>query len=306
MEDSCVFNEKNVPDGELKRILKQNRRKRQIKFLKILFSRRLVLIGAIGVLFFVSIAVFAPLISPYDPDKAFFADTLAQPSLTHLLGTDNSGRDVLSRIIYGSRVSLIIGVLAVSLGCVVGTFLGMCAGYYGGWLDDILNRMSEAIRSIPEIVFAMALAAVLGSGVRNLAIIFGITALAGYFRMMRAQVLSIKESDYVMAGKLQGNHSLRLMMAHILPNTISPIIVMLTQQVGTTILGEAGLSFLGVGIGEPTPSWGCMVGEGSAYLLQNPVFALAPGVCVALLVISLNILGDGLRDALDPRLRGEL
>lgn len=289
-----------------KMLLKENRKKRRAKFFKALFSRKLAVVGAIGVLFFICIAVFAPFIAPYDPSKAFFSETLAKPSLTHLLGTDNSGRDVLSRIIYGSRVSLIIGVLAVSIGCVVGTFLGMCAGYYGGWLDSILNRMSEALRSIPEIVFAMALAAVLGSGVRSLAIIFGITALAGYFRMMRAQVLSIKQSDYVMAGKLQGNRSFRLMMAHILPNSISPIIVMMTQQVGTTILGEAGLSFLGVGISEPTASWGCMVGQGSTYLLQNPIFALAPGICVALLVISLNVLGDGLRDALDPRLRGEL
>ena len=300
-----VFNMEK-PNDELKKTLKQNRRKRRIKFLKTLFSRKLVLIGAIGVLFFVCLAVFAPFIAPYDHSKAFFADTLAQPSIEHLLGTDKSGRDVLSRIIYGSRVSLIIGVLAVSLGCVAGTFLGMCAGYYGGWLDNVLNRISEALRSIPDIVFAMALAAVLGSGIRNLAIIFGITAFAGYFRMMRAQVLSIKTSDYVIAAKLQGNHNLRLMIVHVLPNSISPIIVMLTQKVGTTILGEAGLSFLGVGISEPTASWGCMVAEGSAYLLQNPVFALAPGVCVALLVISLNILGDGLRDALDPRLRGEL
>lgn len=291
---------------EFQNALKQSRRERRRKFLRTLFSRKLVLVGAIGVLFFIGMAVFAPLIAPYDPSKAFFADTLVKPSFQHLLGTDNNGRDVLSRMIYGSRVSLIIGVLAVSIGCVVGTFLGMCAGYFGGWLDDLLNRISEALRSIPDIVFAMALAAVLGSGIRNLAIIFGITSLAGYFRMMRAQVMSIKESDYVMAGMLQGNRSMRLMMAHILPNSISPLIVMMTNRVGTTILGEAGLSFLGVGISEPTASWGCMVSEGSAYLLQNPVFGLAPGICIALLVISLNVLGDGLRDALDPRLRGEL
>lgn len=166
--------------------------------------------------------------------------------------------------------------------------------------------MTEAIRAIPQVVLAMALTAVFGSGIKNLAIILGVSSMAGYVRMMRGQVLSIKQSDYIMAGKLQGNSNFQLMFKHILPNSISPIIVMMTQQVGTTILSEAGLSFLGLGISAPTASWGSMVSEGRLFLLQSPAFALAPGICVAILVICLNMLGDGVRDALDPRLRGEI
>lgn len=276
------------------------------KTVKTLFARKVAVVSAVVVGLFIVMAVFAPLVTPYDPNFADFASFLQGPSKAHLLGTDNYGRDVLSRIIYGTRVSLIIGVLAVMIACVVGTFFGMVAGYFGGIVDDVINRITEAIRAIPQIILAMALTAVFGSGIRNLAIILGISSMAGYVRMMRGQVLTIKQSDYIMAGKLQGNKNFRLMFRHILPNSISPIIVMMTQQVGQTILAEAGLSFLGLGISAPTASWGSMVSEGRLFLLQNPVFALTPGVCVAVLVICLNMLGDGVRDALDPRLRGEV
>lgn len=274
--------------------------------MKTLFSRKITWFSAGVVGLFVLMAVLAPLIAPYDPNYADFASYLQGPGRAHLLGTDNYGRDVLSRIIYGTRVSLIIGVLAVMIACLIGTFLGMVAGYFGGFVDDVITRIMEAIRAIPQIILAMALTAVFGSGIRNLAIILGISSMAGYVRMMRGQVLTIKQADYIMAGKLQGNGNFRLMFKHILPNSISPIIVMMTQQVGQTILAEAGLSFLGLGISAPTASWGSMVSEGRMFLLQNPVFALTPGVCVAVLVICLNMFGDGVRDALDPRLRGEV
>lgn len=276
------------------------------KFLRALFSRKIVVFCGSVVILFIITALFAPYIAPYDPDYADFAAFLEGPSETHLLGTDSYGRDVLSRIIFGTRVSLIIGVLAVMIACVIGTFFGMVAGYFGGVVDDIITRLTEAVRAIPQVVLAMALTAVFGSGIRNLAVILGISSMAGYIRMMRGQVLSIKESDYVMAAKLQGNSNFQIMFRHILPNSISPIIVMMTQQVGSTILSEAGLSFLGLGISAPTASWGSMVSEGRVFLLQNPVFALTPGICVAVLVICLNMFGDGIRDALDPRLRGEL
>ena len=275
------------------------------KFLKTVFARKVTVINAIIVLIFIFLAIFAPFVAPYDPDKPDFAAFLQLPSAAHVFGTDNFGRDVLSRIIYGTRVSLIIGVLAVVVACAVGTVLGMIAGYFGGWIDDVITRLMEAVRAIPQIILAMALTAVFGSGIRNLAIILGISSTAGYVRMMRGQVLTIKQADYIMAGKLQGNKDFRLMFRHILPNSISPIIVMMTQQVGSTILAEAGLSFLGLGISAPTASWGSMVSEGRNFLMDNPVYALVPGVCVAILVISLNMLGDGVRDALDPRLRGE-
>lgn len=276
------------------------------KFTRTLFSRKIVSFSGFFILLFLVIAVFAPVVAPYDPDFADFAAYLQGPSGLHFLGTDSYGRDVLSRIIYGTRVSLIIGVLAVVIACAVGTFFGMVAGYFGGLVDDVINRLTEAIRAIPQVVLAMALTAVFGGGIRNLALILGISSMAGYVRMMRGQVLSIRESDYIMAAKLQGNKNFQLMFKHILPNSISPIIVMMTQQVGNTILSEAGLSFLGLGISAPTASWGSMVSEGRMFLLQNPVFALTPGICVAVLVISLNMFGDGIRDALDPRLRGEI
>ena len=276
------------------------------KTVKTLFTRKIAVVSAVVVILFIAMAILAPLIAPYDPNYADFASYLQGPGKNHILGTDNYGRDVFSRIIYGTRVSLIIGVFAVMIACVIGTFFGMVAGYFGGLVDDVITRIMEAVRAIPQIILAMALTAVFGSGIRNLAIILGISSMAGYVRMMRGQVLTIKQSDYIMAGKLQGNKNFRLMFKHILPNSISPIIVMMTQQVGQTILAEAGLSFLGLGISAPTASWGSMVSEGRLYLLQNPVFALIPGVCVAVLVISLNMFGDGVRDALDPRLRGEI
>lgn len=287
--------------------MKSNKRIEKIsKFIRLLFKRKIVVIGVIGVVFFTLLAIFAPLFTPYDPNKVDFAAYLAKPSMEHLLGTDMHGRDVLSRIIYGTRVSLIIGLLAVVIACAIGSVLGMVAGYFGGIIDDVITRFTEAIRAIPQIILAMALTAVFGGGIRNIAIILGISNIAAYIRMMRGQVYSVKEADYIMASKLQGVSNLGIMFKHILPNAISPIIVLMTQQVGGTILAESGLSFLGLGISAPTASWGTMVSEGRNFLLDNPVISLAPGICVALLVICLNMFGDGIRDALDPRLRGEL
>lgn len=293
-------------DAELQKELKEYKKEKFRKFLKVLFKRKMVLISAIGLVLFICMAIFAPIISPYDPNVQSLMDTLKGPSAQYLLGTDNYGRDILSRIFYGARVSLTVGVAAVLVACAIGTFFGMVAGFFGGWVDDVINRISEAIRAIPQIVLAMSLCAVFGGGILNLSIILGISNIAVYIRMMRGQVLSIKQQDYIMAAKLQGNSSMGIMMKHILPNCISPIIVQMTLQVGQTILSEAGLSFLGLGISAPTASWGSIVSDGRMYLLQNPMFSLAPGVCIALLVVFLNTVGDGVRDALDPRMRGRL
>lgn len=289
-------------DREQARLL---RRKRRRQFIRAMFARRIVLISFIIACLIVGLALLAKWIMPYDPNAIDMRSLLKAPSWTHLLGTDQFGRDILSRIIAGSQVSLVVGVLAVMIACVVGTTLGMLAGYFGGAVDDLINRTSEAIRVIPQIVFAIALCAVFGGGVANLALILGISNTTIYIRMMRSEVLSIKERDYIMAGHLQGSGSFRLMLRHILPNSVSPIIVTMTQQIGGTILSEAGLSFLGLGISQPTASWGSLVSDGRSYLLTNPVYSLAPGLCIALLVICLNTLGDGIRDAMDPRLRGE-
>lgn len=293
-------------DAELQKELKEYKKEKFRKFQKVLFKRKMVLISAIGLVLFICMAIFAPIISPYDPNAQSLMDTLKGPSAQYLLGTDNYGRDILSRIFYGARVSLTVGVAAVLVACAIGTFFGMVAGFFGGWVDDVINRISEAIRAIPQIVLAMSLCAVFGGGILNLSIILGISNIAVYIRMMRGQVLSIKQQDYIMAAKLQGNSSMGIMMKHILPNCISPIIVQMTLQVGQTILSEAGLSFLGLGISAPTASWGSIVSDGRMYLLQNPMFSLAPGVCIALLVVFLNTVGDGVRDALDPRMRGRL
>ena len=280
-------------------------RKRRL-IVKTLFFRKIVLVSAIVILLIILTAVFADVIMPYNPNQIAIRERSQSPSATHLLGTDEYGRDLFSRVIAGTQVSLIVAFLAVMIACVIGTTMGMIAGYFGGVVDDIINRTSEAIRVIPQIVFAIALCAVFGGGILNLAIILGISNTTVYIRMMRSQVLSIKERDYIIAGKLQGNSHFRLMFHHILPNSISPIIVTMTQQVGNTILSEAGLSFLGLGIAQPTATWGSLVNGGRSFLLTNPIYSIAPGVAIALLVICLNTLGDGVRDALDPRLRGEV
>lgn len=285
---------------------KAERKEKRKAFFRRLFSRKIVIFASIIVVFFIIVAIMAPILAPCDPYEINFMEILSSPSLEHPLGTDNYGRDLLSRIMYGARISLIIGVVAVMIACAVGTLLGMVAAYFGGAVDAFIMRACEAVRAVPQTVFAMALIAVLGNGFWKLALILGVSNIPGYTRTMRAQSLSIKNSDYIVAAKLQGNRPLRLMYRHFLPNCISPIIVQMTQQVGATILAEAGLSFLGIGISIPLASWGCMVSDGKAYLLDSPLFALVPGLCVAVLVIGLNILGDGVRDALDPRLRGEL
>lgn len=275
-------------------------------FIKRMCNRKLVIVCTVGVALFVLIAIFAGVLSSYDPNATSLYDINQGPSSEHLLGTDNVGRDVLTRLMYGARVSLIVGVLAVIVACVIGVLLGLCAAYFGGKVDAVIMRLCEALMSIPSIILSMALIAVFGSGMRNLAFILGVSTIPGYVRMMRAQALTVKESDYILAGQLQGAKDFYLMIKHILPNAISPIIVMMTQMVGTTILMESGLSFIGIGVSVPMASWGSMVANGKNYLLVNPTMAIAPGICIALLVICLNVMGDGVRDALDPRLRGEL
>ena len=296
----------NVTADRSQALIRANKAKKRRQFIKALFSRKIVLVSACIVMLIILVAVFAYQIMPFDPNKPAVRERNQGPSAAHLLGTDEFGRDVLSRIIIGSRVSLVVGVLAVIIACIIGTTLGMLAGYFGGFIDDLISRVAEAIRVIPQVVLAIALCAVFGGGIVNMSLILGISNMTVYIRMMRSQVMSIKERDYIMAGRLQGNSSGRLMLRHILPNSVSPIIVTMTQQIGGTILAEAGLSFLGLGISTPTASWGTLVSGGRAYLLTNPVYSIAPGVCIALLVICLNSLGDGVRDALDPRLRGEL
>lgn len=277
------------------------------RFLCSMFSRKIVILGVIGTAFFVLLAIFAPLIATHDPNAiGTFEEKLLGISAEHLLGTDYLGRDLFSRLVYGTRVSLLTGVLATFMAVLIGTFLGMVAAYFGGWVDKILSGACEVFTAIPQIAISMTLITLFGGGMINMAIIMCVTIIPGMLRMMRASSLSVMNQDYILAAKLSCQSKLKIMYQHVLPNSISPIIVSATQTVGATILMESGLSFLGVGIKIPMASWGSIINEARPYLLTNPLYVIAPCICLAILIISLNLLGDGVRDALDPSLRGEV
>ena len=274
------------------------------RFFKVFLGRGLVVFGLIVVLIFLILAIFANQIAPYDPLERNLAERLEQPSAKHWLGTDQIGRDTLSRLIHGARISLIVGVLVVTIAGGFGVVLGAIAGYFGGIIGAVIMRLMDTLMTVPMMILALAISALLGGGLKNVVIALGFGLIPGYARMMTSQVLVAKETDYIMAGRSMGATNARLLIRHIVPNCFSPILVMITMMMGTTILAEAGLSFIGIGITPPTPAWGSMVTDGRNYLLSNPMLSIAPGVAIMLLVFSFNMVGDGLRDALDPRLRG--
>ncbi len=274
------------------------------RFSRVFFGRGLVIFGFIVIFLLVITAIFAPFIAPYNPYLTNLENHLASPSAQHWLGTDSLGRDTLSRVIFGTRTSLLIGLVAIGIAAAIGMTLGLIAGYYGGWVYTIIMRLVDAVMAFPMILLALVIAALLGGGLVNVIIALGFSMMPSYARLMSSQVLSVKETDYVMAEKSLGADSFRIMLRHIFPNCLPPLIVLVTMMLGATILAEAGLSFLGVGIEPPTAAWGAMVNEGRQYLLTDPVLSIAPGVAIMLVVFAFNMIGDGLRDALDPRLRG--
>ena len=276
------------------------------RIIRVMFSRWVVVLGTIIILALISTAIFAPWLAPYDPIKTNMRKSLKQPSSENLLGTDKLSRDVLSRIIYGTRVSLWVGVVAVSIACMIGMSLGLIAGYFGGWINTIIMRLTDTLMALPPIVLSIAIAGLMGGGLRNVTISIGISMIPTYCRLMCGQVLSIKENDFIVAAVASGASNLRIMLFHLLPNAFPTILVLITLNMGITILAEASLSFLGIGISPPTPAWGAMVSDGYRYLLINPTLSIAPGIAVMLVVLSFNMVGDGLRDALDPKLRGTL
>lgn len=280
------------------------RRRRQKR--KAFFSRPAVYIACGIVILFITAALCAELVMPYNPNETDLSSSMNGPSPEHWLGCDNYGRDVLTRIVYGARVSLMVGVVTVLISACFGIAVGMAAGYFGGVADAIIMRLCETVRAIPMVVLAVALSIVFGKGVLNLCFILAISGCTQFIQVMRGQVLQIKNSDYVTVRKVTGCSPLRIMIKHILPNAISPMIVLTTQSIGSTILIETGLSFLGIGIKAPTPAWGGMINDGRIYLTTDPLMSLAPGICIVLLVLSLNILGDALRDMMDPHLNGAL
>lgn len=276
------------------------------RFMRVFFSRKVVVFGLVIIVLLVIAAVFAPLIAPYDPYKTDMSNKLAQPSAQHWLGTDSVGRDTLSRIIYGSRVSLLVSIVALALASSIGMSLGLIAGYLGGITYGVIMRVMDSLMSIPMMLLALTIAAVIGGGLHSIMIALGVGLVPTYARLMCGQALSVKQNDYVIAARSIGADNLRIMLRHIFPNCLPPLIVMMTLQLGTTVLAEAGLSFIGVGIKPPMASWGGLVSDGYNYLRLAPLLSFAPGVAIMLVVFAFNMVGDGLRDALDPKLRGIL
>ncbi|MGD0795288.1 MAG: ABC transporter permease [Dehalococcoidales bacterium] len=274
--------------------------------IRVMFDRPVVVAGAVVVLLVVFIAIFAPFIAPYPYNNQDLHATLQPPSGAHWLGTDTLGRDDLTQLIYGSRVSLLVGIVAVSLAGAVGMTLGLISGYFGGWIGNIIMRVIDALLALPPMILMLAIAAMLGGGLRTVLISIGVAMMPTYCRLMNGQVISLKQNDYITASRAGGAGSARIMFSHLLPNSFPPLMVLLSVNLGTAILMEAGLSYLGIGILPPTPTWGNMVNAGQQSLLYHPQLAIAPGVAVMLLVLAFNMVGDGLRDALDPRLRGTI
>ena len=254
----------------------------------------------------VLVAIFAPVIAPYNPILPDMQHSLAQPSAAHLLGTDNLGRDTFSRLIYGSRTSLLVGLSAVAAALVLGGLLGTAAGFLGGVVNTLIMRAVDTLMAIPMLLLALTLAAVLGGGLKNVVIAISISMIPPFSRLMYAQTLTIKERDYVASLRSMGASRWRTVFGHIMPNAYPAVLVFGTMMVGNAVLGEAGLSYLGIGITPPGAAWGAMVAAGFPHLLTNPWMSIAPGVAIMLLVFAFNMVGDGLRDVLDPRLRGTM
>ncbi len=269
--------------------------------LRRLGKRPAAMLGLACVAVFVLIAIFAPWVAPYDPLATSWSAVRKAPSWAHWFGTDELGRDVLARVIWGTRASLLAGVVSVSISIALGVPIGLLAGYAGGWIDALISRVTDAMLATPFLILAIALAAFLGPSLTNAMIAIGISATPILVRLTRAQVLSVKVEDYVEAARALGNPHLRIAVRHILPNVIPPLIVQSTLAIAAAVIAEASLSFLGLGQQPPAPSWGSMLNTAKNYVEQAPWMAVWPGLSIFLLVLSFNLLGDGLRDALDPR-----
>jgi peptide/nickel transport system permease protein len=276
------------------------------RFRRVFLSNWGVSFGLVILFIMLVVAITANWLAPYDPFMPGSGPSLAQPSTEHWLGTDKLGRDTLSRLLYGSRTALEVGFIAVIVGSLVGISLGITAGYSTSLINGLIMRIMDSLMCFPMILLALVLAAVLGGGIQNVIIALSVATIPGYARVTCGLTLSIKENDFIMAERSIGPSSFRIMFRHILPNAFPPLIVLMTMQLGSLILAEAGLSFLGIGIQPPGAAWGAMVNDGYKYLRVSPILSFAPGLAIMLVVFAFNMVGDGLRDALDPRLRGLL
>lgn len=276
------------------------------RFCRVFFKRKIVVFGFVVTILLILVTVFADFVAPYDPNETDYYNVLAGPSSAHWLGTDTLGRDLLSRLIYGGRIALLVGIVSVVISAAVGTVIGLVAGFAEGAVQAIIMRCTDILMSVPSLILQLLIASVLGRNTMGVVTAIAITLFPGYIRLICGQVLSYKQNDYVKAATSMGAKRARTMFRHLLPNCVSPLIVQMTMMMGIAILSEASLSFLGLGIAPPTPAWGSMCYDGYQYLATNPLLSIAPGLIIMLLVFSFNMVGDGLRDALDPRLRGSM
>lgn len=272
---------------------------------RLFVKNRRTLLGSIFLACVVLAAIGAPLLAPHDPDWQNVPNRLAQPSFQHLLGTDQYGRDILSRIIYGARISLLVGILSVLVGILIGVPLGLVAGYLGKWLDLLICKIIDILMSFPMLLLAMAIVAILGTSLVNTILAIGITSIPRFARLARGEVLALKDREFIEAVRAIGASPFRIIVYHLVPNIISPVIIMGTLYIATAIITEANLSFLGLGAQPPTATWGGMISDGRPFLRSAPWVSTIPGIAIALSVLAFNMFGDGLRDTLDPKLKRE-
>jgi peptide/nickel transport system permease protein len=281
----------------------ERRRARRASFLSVLFRSRLTGLGAVLVVAFVLVALLGPRLSGYDPNAPVLADRLQGPSPAHILGTDDTGRDMATRIAYGAQISLFMGFLAMLIPFAIGVPLGLLAGYLGGRWEFAIMRVVDILLTLPSIVLALSIVTVLGAGITSVIVAVGVTAIPTFARLARAASLTLRNLEFVQAARVLGASESRILIRHIFPNSLPPLIVQASLGVGTTILTAAALGFLGLGVQPPTPEWGAMLSRGRTYIGVATHVVAFPGLAIALLVLGFNLLGDGLRDALDPRLR---
>jgi peptide/nickel transport system permease protein len=277
--------------------------KNNLELLRFLIKRKTSFIGLIIISITFLTSITAPWISPHDPIYVDMSHMLESPSSSHLLGTDVLGRDILSRMIWGSRISLQVSIISVSTGLFIGLFFGLLSGYYSGSVDYVIMRVVDVLLSFPSLILALAISAMRGPSISNTILALSVAMSPRYTRLIRSIVLSIRENDYIAAAKTSGTRNINIILRHVLPNAAPPIIVQATLSLASATLAEAGLSFLGVGIRPPTPSWGNMISDGRAYLRIAPWISVFPGFAVMLLVFGFNLFGEGLRDFMDPKIR---
>ncbi|WP_339251566.1 nickel transporter permease [Sporosarcina sp. FSL W8-0480] len=272
-------------------------------FWRRLGKNKAAVVGGVLILFFILTSFFGPLFTTLDPYETQISNKLKPPSAEHWFGTDNYGRDIFTRIIYGMAITMKVGFFSVTLGGVIGVLLGIISGYYGGKLDTVIMRLMDVLLAFPGILLALAIVSVLGGSVQNMIIAVGVFSVPAFARIVRGSTLSVRKLEYIDAVKALGASDARIIFKHILPNVMSPIIVQLTLRIATAVLTASGLAFLGLGAKPPTPEWGVMLSEGRAYMQQAPHLVLFPGVAIVIVVLAFNIFGDGLRDALDPKMK---